>query len=540
MASDPYMHGVLEDDLAIYQFDSLGQDSDLAHLLDDTDNDLNDETFGGTADDAAPSRDFDFAGSTSRFLGADQAPAAQAGAKSGYQRELVPLSSDWGADPLLAPSAAPPRQAAASPWTSLNDDPLLSRAPASAYRAPTQSNAAPAQQQQAQPAARQVKTLEEVEAEMRAQSSAARQTAPPAQQQAAMGVASSEIAGQPMTLEQVEADLLRRRQAEQHQQQQQQQQATAPQQQQQQSGVPQIPPGMSPQPQAAFPPGMPPAAGPAMFLGNLPPQVLQTLPPQFPSLPPHIQHQLVAQRMAAFGHPLPPPAAGMAPGMAGPNGQPFPGSAGAFPPGMVAPSPRMMSPAHAQANGSPVPLPQHLVSPGGVAHPGPGPSPGTPGPGFPPLGAAAGPGMPGAGAGGEPNMLSTLFPPLPSQPGTIASVERQLEMLSQVGHAQHPSLMGAQLQALLQHAHAVVADVGNAANQGGSEGAADAPQGAADEADVEAKKRKAEELVRAVERRIFEYEEAEQRRKRKAMKIASMVSPAFPCDLRERGPLDIV
>jgi hypothetical protein len=31
--------------------------------------DLNDETFGGFADDTGASRDFDFAGSTSRFLG---------------------------------------------------------------------------------------------------------------------------------------------------------------------------------------------------------------------------------------------------------------------------------------------------------------------------------------------------------------------------------------------------------------------------------------------------------------------------------------
>ena len=129
---DPYGQGVTEDDLAIYQFDSLGQDSDLAHLLDDTDNDLNDETFGGFADDTGANRDFDFAGSTSRFLGNEAPSAANAsggGAAYGGAKQLVPLSSDWGADPLLSSKPIAAGQAQ-SPWTSLNDDPLLSRAAA--------------------------------------------------------------------------------------------------------------------------------------------------------------------------------------------------------------------------------------------------------------------------------------------------------------------------------------------------------------------------------------------------------------------------
>lgn len=505
MASDPYMQGVLEDDLAIYQFDSLGQDSDLAHLLDDTDNDLNDETFGGPADGSAANRDFDFAGSTSRFLGTDDAPPHQAPAY-GNRKELVPLSSDWGADPLLS-STKPTSSSTSSPWTSLNDDPLLSRAPASSAYAAVPSPAAALAPQQP---SRQVKTLEEVEAEMRAQSAAARQQASAAAQPQPTAPAEQQQSGasRPMTVEEVEAEMLRRRQAE-------SQQPPTGLQQQQQPVTAQLPPGMSPQLQAAFPPGIGPGAPPLppMFFGNLPPQVLQTLPPQFPTLPPHIQHQLVAQRMAAFGHQLPPPpaGAGAGPGMVGPgpNGAPFS-------PGMASPSPRIMTPVQGlQHGGSPVP-PQHLV--GGMqrmdlaqGHPGPGP--GTPGPGFPPLGAQM---PPPQNAGGEPNLMATLFPPLPSQPGTIANVEQQLEVLAKIGPAQqHPSLMGAQLHALLQNAHAAAAAVNKDATDG-----SDAPEG---DADAALKRQKAEELVRAVEQRIFEYEEAEQKRKRKAMKIASMV-----------------
>lgn len=486
---DPYGQGVTEDDLAIYQFDSLGQDSDLAHLLDDTDNDLNDETFGGFADDTGANRDFDFAGSTSRFLGNEAPSAANAsggGAANRGAKQLVPLSSDWGADPLLSskPIAAGTAQ---SPWTSLNDDPLLSRAaapplppPASASSTLLHSAASPSPAPTAgQPApTRQVKTLEEVEAEIRSHAAAARQQ-PPA---ASTTTEPDQSANRPMTLEEVEADMLRRRQLEQ----------------QQLFGIPmQLPPGMSPQPQAALPPGMQPSThAAAVFPGHLPPHILQTLPPQFPTLPPNIQHQIVAQRMAAFGHQLPPPVPGSAPASpmvqpagnaylgasAGNVGMPFvPGNLAGPPPGM-APS----APATPHVNAAP----SHLI--------------GAPVPAGAPL---------PSGATAESNLLSTLFPPLPSQTGTVASVERQLELLSHVGHAQHPSLMGAQLQALLQHAHAAAAGAGQGTEKEPSE---------ADEA-ASLKRQKAEELVRAVEQRILEHEEAEQKRKRKAMKIASMV-----------------
>lgn len=485
--ADPYGQGVTDDDLAIYQFDSLGQDSDLAHLLDDTDNDLNDETFGGFADDTGASRDFDFAGSTSRFLGNDGPPSGPVGTgeplRGAVAKQLVPLSSDWGDDPLLSSKPVPTGDAQ-SPWTGLNDDPLLSRAAPPVPSAPLTAHASLSAGQTIP--SRQVKTLEEVEAEMRNRTAAANQQA---QSQAAVA-AQDQSANRPLTLEEVEADMLRRRQVDQQQQ-------------QQLHAAAQPASGTSTQPQAAFPPGMqPPMAGPPVFLGNLPPHIMQTLPPQFPALPPGIQHQIVAQRMAAFGHQLPPPMSGA------PTGSP------------------MMQPNTAPHLGAPAVAAGPPFLPGGMAGPSPSPRPA-------PMGAAArqdvnpasshGVGAPPLVGAAESNLLSAFFPPLPSQTGTVASVERQLEMLSHVGHAQHPSLMGAQLQALLQQAHAAVADAGQEVAHTGPDGV---PSDSAESAS--AKRQKAEELVRAVERRILEHEESEQRRKRKAMKIASMVRGSRP------------
>ncbi|GAA5991415.1 hypothetical protein JCM10908_003303 [Rhodotorula pacifica] len=551
MASgEPYGQAVTDDDLAIYQFDSLGQESDLAHLLDDTDNDLNDETFGGFADDTAASRDFDFAGTTSRYLGDDAPPGGAGGAQAaasgrgaseqsrGVPKQLVPLSNEWATDSLLssAPIAAKQVQ---SPWTSLDDDPLLSRAagisrvalgsPSSSPSAAAASTAAgtlppslPSASGQ-QPSNRQVKTLEEVEAEMKARATALHQQA-----QQASSTAPEPVAGRPMTLEEVEADMLRRRQGEQQQPQPQQQQQQQQHQQQQAGAATHLPPGMSPQLQVAFPPGIPSSANaPNGPFGNLPPHILQTLPPQFPTLPPHIQHQVVAQRMAAFGHHFPPPIPGAAAGspMMQPGG-PLPFGALANSPGVsFSPAGHGVSsprpPHHPNASNAPTSAPPYMA--GAVQGPDstngyPGPSPGTPGPGFPPLGAAVPTGgSVAAGVGEGPQVLSTLFPPLPSQPDTVSSVQQQLEVLSRVGQAQHPSLMGAQLQALLQHAHAIVADVGKDAARTEAVDQIDSA-----DADAGMKRQKAEELVRAVEQRILEHEAAEQMRKRKAMKIASM------------------
>ncbi|GAA5849220.1 hypothetical protein JCM9279_005829 [Rhodotorula babjevae] len=141
--------------------------------------------------------------------------------------------------------------------------------------------------------------------------------------------------------------------------------------------------------------------------------------------------------------------------------------------------------------------------------------------------------MPGPGpAQGMPpqlamaNPLATLFPPLPSQagpgaavvaapPGTLAQVEQQLQLVTLHQNAQHPSLTGAQLQALLQQAQQVAA----AAPPPESGHAAKPVEGD----DAEADKRKAgEELIRKVEARIVEHERLEAKRKQKALKIASM------------------
>ncbi|GAA6033710.1 hypothetical protein JCM8097_004393 [Rhodosporidiobolus ruineniae] len=515
-------HYAAQEDLAVYQWGGEGGESDLAHLLDDGDDQLDALTFGlddGNDQDTfgdpvgqsnlvplshltltdpvspppptspplgpltpTPGKDFDFAGSTNAFLGT--AGAHQAG--------LKPLQSTWlGKAQDAAPSqaqtaAATPSARSLSPWTSLDDDPLLSstRKPVAALPPPVPVATQQQQQQQQQQPARAFKTLEEVEAELRAQQQ--QQQAPPA-----------------MTVEQVEAEMLRQRQLAAAQQAQQAQQAAAaspaPQPQQlQQQPFPnqpqqqQLPPGMSPLP---APQQLPPFV--------LPPQIQAHLaslgvPPGYPPhlLPPHIRAQV-------FPHGLPPPPPpGMfpppPPGAGQGQGHSRPGSlaGGQFPPlGAASPAPSpvvrpAVPPQPAQASGA------------GAGFPQPPSGPPTPGPGFPPLGAP----IPAAPV----DLMATLFPPLPSAAGvaagppTVAGVEQQLHLLSLSAGSQHPSLTSAQLQALLQQAHAAGA---------GAEG----EQGEEDE-----KKRAAEELVRKVEERILEHERMEERRKRKAGKIAAM------------------
>ncbi|GAA5939285.1 hypothetical protein JCM1841_004845 [Sporobolomyces salmonicolor] len=429
--------GLADEDLAVYDFDNLNANSDLAGLLDEDSNAFNDETFGHDLGDAppvgacpfplpdpcvtfppadalssssiVPDRDFDFVGSTNRFLGTD----AAADAAFPSAKQLEPAASSW-----MDPLASTPAARALSPWTSLNDDPLLSRAPL------LPSAPAPVSQAPAAPS-RQFKTLEEVEAELR--------SAAQAQPQGAQ-------AGRPMTLEEVEAEMMSKARVQAIQQPQQ----------------PQFPPGMSPQPQPAYPPHQqfPPRQFPGMsFPGQLPPGMLQQ-----------------QQQQQQMGH-------GARPGSLG--------GLAAFPPGMLPPP----------ASPSPALLRQQL------------PQQELPGQVFPPLGAVP----PGALA--PPNLMATLFPPLPSQQGqsSIASVEQQLQYLVLNQHAQHPSLTSAQLQALLQQAH-----VHAAREQAAGEGAA---EGETEEQD---KARAGDELIRKVEMRIMEHELAEQKRKKKAMKIASM------------------
>ncbi|KAK4704468.1 hypothetical protein P7C70_g1747, partial [Phenoliferia sp. Uapishka_3] len=109
-----------------------------------------------------------------------------------------------------------------------------------------------------------------------------------------------------------------------------------------------------------------------------------------------------------------------------------------------------------------------------------------------------------------PGGVGTLFPPLPSQKQRPVTVEQQLQYLSINQHAQHPSLTGAQLQALLQQAQIQAAEASAGDVEGGEEKTEKEMQAAA-----------GEELIRSVEKRIQEHEMMEQKRKRKASKIAS-------------------
>ncbi|GAA5914092.1 hypothetical protein JCM6882_001845 [Rhodosporidiobolus microsporus] len=501
-----------QEDLAVYSF---GQEDDLGALLADSDEALDALTFGldddgaGDADAFGDSvgKDFDFAGSTSRFLGTSD--AQQAGLKP------AAAASGWVGDDVA--SSSTPAARTLSPWTSLDDDPLLGRGGGGGLGAlpPPVPVAQPPQQQQQQKA---FKTLEEVEAEMRAQ-----------QQRAAPPVP----AGAAKTLEEVEADLLRQRQQAQQQAIQASpapQAAQVPQPQPQQPPQPQqFPPALPPGALAAFPPGFPPPLAAAYYALNIPP----TYPPQM--LPPHVRAQL-----AAMAPPPPPGAPGPFPGS--PAQQPAqpplqqqqqqqPFQQGHSRPGSLAgPQPQGGSPAP-----SPALMRQQLPPSQQGGFPQPPSGPPTPGPGFPPLGA---PLVAGVGAkGGAPDLMATLFPPLPSQqqqglqqpgmpmsmpmqgaPASVATVEQQLHYLSVNQHAQHPSLTGAQLQALLQQAHAQA----SSASGGGAEEGKVGEEGGEEKEEAERKRRAAEELVRKVEERIMEHERMEEGRKRKAAKIAAM------------------
>ncbi|SCZ91426.1 BZ3500_MvSof-1268-A1-R1_Chr1-2g01401 [Microbotryum saponariae] len=421
----------LAEDVAVYSFDSLGDDHDLGGLLDEGMNDLNDETFGlggGETNDndtfGSVGRDFDFAGNTSRMLAND--------------KPLQKLDNSWMSGPAQASkpfAAAPPSSA----WNSLDADPLLSGA--SSYRPP-----APMSYQQVASATQprsNMRTLDEIEAEMRNQ---ARSAAPPAP-------APAPPSSKPLTLEELEAEMLPKARAG----------ASAAPQVQQPSAAP----------QSEFPP-----------LGAAPTQAP-------PAEPPAQQQQ--GQQQPFFG-------AGGAPTFP-PLGQ-QPGFAHAGPPGSFPPQ-QFGRPMPPFGPGMPMP-PPHML--------GPGQSPSLPAQMLPPRGADT----PFQGPPGAPPMMNTLFPPLPSQAGGLALVEQQLQFLTMNQHAQHPSLTSAQLQSLLQQAHSQ-ANTETAAAPVGEKG--DTVEG-----DEELKKKAGEDLIKVVEQRILEHEMLEQKRKRKAMKIAAMVS----------------
>ncbi|GAA5884588.1 hypothetical protein JCM16303_000042 [Sporobolomyces ruberrimus] len=155
--------------IEVYDFEALaGGEHDLAGLLDEDSNAFNDETFGddfGLGEATPVGRDFDFAGSTNRFLGSETTTSGVVAAHS----------SD-------------------SPWGTLNDDPLLSRAP------PPPSSMPLAPEGIASAPVRPMKTLEEVEAEMR---SAHR--APPVP----FPGSTASPGPRPLTVDEVEAEMLR-------------------------------------------------------------------------------------------------------------------------------------------------------------------------------------------------------------------------------------------------------------------------------------------------------------------------------------------
>jgi DNA topoisomerase 2-associated protein PAT1 len=106
---------------------------------------------------------------------------------------------------------------------------------------------------------------------------------------------------------------------------------------------------------------------------------------------------------------------------------------------------------------------------------------------------------------------------LPQQPvptANLAQVEQQLHLLSLNQHAQHPSLTSAHLHSLLQQAQK------HAATRGGAEGTEAANLDESEEAE---RQKAGEEIIKRVEMRIMEHEKMEMMRKKKAMKIASMV-----------------
>ncbi|KAK4052854.1 DNA topoisomerase 2-associated protein pat1 [Microbotryomycetes sp. JL221] len=225
-----------DEDVAVYSFDSL-QDNGLAGLLDEGLDAFNDETFGDAGvgannhesssigdalcedtcaramrsgppsalrssmnvanhvssrhGDRDAGKDFDFAGSTARALGKDLQPT-----DSSWLTTAQPVSSTNKHSTIAS------RQSSSSPWSALDSDPLLSAG--STAKAPLSSTFA----QRGAPAsigrAANFKTLEEIEADLKA---TARQNTGQAQSQPQAQM------HRPLTLAEIEADMLNRSRA---------------------------------------------------------------------------------------------------------------------------------------------------------------------------------------------------------------------------------------------------------------------------------------------------------------------------------------
>lgn len=336
-----------------------------------------------------------------------------------------------------------------SPWTSLDADPLLSSSVTPAP-APVPASAIA------------FRTVEEIEEEMRAQAQQERERRQFQQQAPQSGTPNPH--GRPLTLEEVEAEMLRNARQQPHPSQQQ------PFQQQQSHG-----------PFSPFFAGGPPPPGqpfPQQSFGGPPPGFPQ--PHLHPSQGRNSPHSFQQQQQ----FPIYPQ-------------QPQHGR-----PGSINGLPRGMLPLSQQQGQSPVPRPMQPPMPMGMLPPGMLQLPGM--------------SLLMGGSGMNPNnVMATLFPPLPSAnppPPPVVSLEQQLAYLTLNQHAQHPSLTGVQLQALLRQAQHQASLV--------KKGEGEVVE--VDSEDIEREKA-SEALIRSVENRIREHEELESKRKRKAAKIASMV-----------------
>ncbi|POW02134.1 hypothetical protein PSTT_11977 [Puccinia striiformis] len=181
------------EDIAVYDYADDGLVESTAGLEDDM-NDFNDETFGMETVD----RDFDFSGSTAQYLGVSEPPEHKSGGGASWTT-MSSLLADREPSGSTAPRpSSPPRRKTGH--VSLLEDPLLAPNSSVSHRhlsglstgsrppgsAPAATISKPSN----------FRTLEDIEAEIRA-NSAAKNRMPP-----------SALPPQAMTLEQVEAALL--------------------------------------------------------------------------------------------------------------------------------------------------------------------------------------------------------------------------------------------------------------------------------------------------------------------------------------------
>ncbi|KAH9812614.1 topoisomerase II-associated protein PAT1 [Melampsora americana] len=176
------------EDIAVYDFGDDGMDTldDMGNLggaLEEDMNDFNDETFGMDT----VGKDFDFSGSTAQFLGNSKVPPPK-----------MESTSTWPSMPKLLSTndSRLPNESerARSSGINFTHDPLLASDINPSRRVPSSSQAKPSS---SAPQGVKVRSLEEIEAEMRANAASSK-----ANQM-------SSTAPRALTLEEVEAEMLR-------------------------------------------------------------------------------------------------------------------------------------------------------------------------------------------------------------------------------------------------------------------------------------------------------------------------------------------